>query len=69
MDADIKVIVKLRPLLGGKREDISWKVNLEKGEITQLKNKVTGELSQPMGSQKQLETFAFGICRLSRVRV
>ena len=61
MEANVKVIVKVRPPLDTPREHLCWKVSPHSGEITQIKTKTTkDEMMQPMAIQRNLETFSFG---------
>lgn len=61
MEANLKVVVKVRPLLDAGRDQACWKVNCGTGEISQTKVKQSKEENlQPMHSQRSGEVFHYG---------
>lgn len=59
-DSHIDVVVKLRPLLGARKEEVCWRIDSRKGEIVQTKHSVRDEPSPGGGSSlRPLESFPF----------
>lgn len=60
MEANVKVVVKVRPPLETPRDQVCWKVSSNSREINQLKPRFSKEEGQLGMSQRALENFSFG---------
>lgn len=61
MEANVRVVVKVRPPLETPRDQVCWKVSSNAHEIMQLKPRAIKEENQNAASYRALENFSFGM--------